>query len=47
MSIALITAIIGAIVYLVCSAIGKYAEIAELARIAFAAGLLAFLLTFK
>lgn len=44
MTIALIVCIIGAIIYLLCTAIGKYPEVGELGRLAFFAGLLAFLM---
>jgi hypothetical protein len=44
MSIALIVCIIGGLVYLVTVIVGKYQEIGELGRLAFAVGLLAFLL---
>jgi hypothetical protein len=44
MSIALIVAIIGGVIYLVCSLLAKYPEVGELGRLAFAVGLLAFLL---
>lgn len=44
MTLPLIILIIGAVVYLACSLAGKYSEVGELGRIAFFAGLLAFLL---
>jgi hypothetical protein len=44
MNIALITAVIGAIVYLICSLSGKYTEVGELGKIAFLCGLLAYLM---
>jgi hypothetical protein len=44
MAISLIFCIIGGIVYIVCSIAGRYAEVGELGRLAFVAGLLAFLL---
>jgi hypothetical protein len=44
MAISLIIAIVGAILYVVCSIAGRYAEVGELGRLAFVAGLLAFLL---
>jgi hypothetical protein len=44
MTLALVIAIIGGLVYLICSAIGKYPEVAEIGRLAFAVGLLAFLI---
>jgi len=44
MSIPLIVAIIGAVVYIVCGFSTKYAEVGELGRLAFVAGLLAYLL---
>jgi hypothetical protein len=44
MTVALIVAIIGAIVYLICDAIGKYAAVGELGKIAFLCGLLAYLI---
>jgi hypothetical protein len=44
MAISLIIAIVGAILYVVCSIAGRYAEIGELGRLAFVAGLLSFLL---
>lgn len=44
MSIALIVCIIGAIVYLICDAVGKYQAVGELGKWAFAFGLLAFLI---
>lgn len=43
-SIALIVAIVGGAIYLICSWVGKAPEIAELGRISFFAGLLALLL---
>ena len=43
-SIILIVVIVSAVVYLVCDAIQKYAAVQELARIAFAASMLALLL---
>lgn len=44
MNIALIICIAGAIIYLICDAIGKYGAVGELGKLAFFAGLLAFLL---
>jgi len=44
MNIALIVAIVGAIVYLLTTALGKYTEVGELGRISFGVSLLAYLL---
>lgn len=40
----LIVAIIGAVIYLLCDAVGKYGAVGELGKIAFLCGLLVFLL---
>lgn len=44
MAISLIVCIVGALAYIICKFSAKYAEIAELGRLAFLAGLLAWLL---
>ncbi len=44
MNIALLISIIGAVIYLICTIMGRYPEVARLGEIAFGVGLLAFLL---
>ena len=46
-SVILIIVVVSAIVYLICDAVQKYAAVQELARIAFAASLLALLIGMK
>lgn len=44
MSLALIICLIGLVVYLITDAVGKYQAVGEAAKLAFAVGLLAFLI---
>lgn len=44
MTLSLLICLIGLAVYLICDALEKFAAIQEIARLAFVAGLLAFLL---
>jgi hypothetical protein len=46
-SIIFIVVIVSAVVYLLCDALQRWAAVQELARIAFAASMLALLLTLK
>jgi hypothetical protein len=43
-NLALIIAILGAIIYLLTDAVGKYSAVGELGKIAFLCGLLAYLI---
>lgn len=47
MSVILIIVILAGAIYLICDAIQKYAAVQELARLAFAVGLLAYLVSFR